>query len=419
MKKTFTLVILLQAFCLTIFAQEIDQVSVGANYSFQAYYNISSGEVTQVANDAWDIAFGTGAYDAGVFLNEAAGFSGVPLEVYLAPISSWDENIESDTIFKDDIRIYNEELDWILGAFNTVKTDPESSLDFGWGVYNTSNNKIESAKIFVIKLRDGSFKKLEFTSLEGGGIYSFRTAGLDGSDEKTYSVTKSDGGNDAALVHFSFTTEAVVDIPSDADLIFSRYTTPLDAGDGTFIEYTVTGVLLAPGAEVAVANEVDPETVSHDDYVGAYTSLPKTIGHEWKGYDFTLGWVLPDDRAYFIKGTNGDIFKTIFLDFEGSSTGTTTIEKTFVGTTGLFNQNKTQLEVNIFPNPASDYLTVTTEENSAFDVLLYDMTGRKVLSETITNGQQINLSSVSASGMYTLHILSQETTATQLINIQK
>ena len=83
MKKNFTLPVILLFYLSTITAQ-IDQVSVGASYSQQAYYSVSTGEVEVVENEAWDIAFSAaGQQDAGIFLNESVSFMAAPLQVFL------------------------------------------------------------------------------------------------------------------------------------------------------------------------------------------------------------------------------------------------------------------------------------------------------------------------------------------------
>lgn len=81
-----------------------------------------------------------------------------------------------------------------------------------------------------------------------------------------------------------------------------------------------------------------------------------------------------------------------------------------------------EFTVKIFPNPASDHLTIdiNTDLPSAADVILFDLLGRSVLSQRIDSGQRtitINTSSLSA-GQYILHISNSITTRTQPILIK-
>lgn len=58
--------------------------------------------------------------------------------------------------------------------------------------------------------------------------------------------------------------------------------------------------------------------------------------------------------------------------------------------------------VTIFPNPASNYITITTPEDfTEKEFFIYDMSGRKVLSKTIGATAQINVASLS-SGIYNI-----------------
>ena len=156
MIKIFTLT-LLSACCMSIINAQIDQISVGPNYSEQAYYSLSTGAIETVSNESWDIAFSAeGQQDAGVILNESVTFMSTPMQVFLADTDDWAETINSTNLFVDSVSLHNPDINWTEGAFNTVK-DPSSPFDFGWGAYNPQTNIVEGTKIFVIKKRDASF----------------------------------------------------------------------------------------------------------------------------------------------------------------------------------------------------------------------------------------------------------------------
>src|SRR5210317_3005 len=103
-------------------AQVIDHVSVGSSYSQQAYYNVSTGEVTQISNTDWDIAFSNlGETDGAIFINESAILSGTPLEIYEPTNYIWEDPIEFDpNLHNEDSRLFNQEESWEEGAFNTI-----------------------------------------------------------------------------------------------------------------------------------------------------------------------------------------------------------------------------------------------------------------------------------------------------------
>lgn len=384
MKKIFTLSIF--TLLITSFlAAQIDQISVGPSYSQQAYYSLSTGEIETVTNEAWDISFSAiGQQDAGIFFNESATFMSAPLKVFLSDSQNWLEEITNTESYVDSVALQNPDLNWTEGAFNTVK-DPSSQLDYGWGMYNPQTNTIEGNKVFVIKKRNGSFFKMQVESLSGG-IYIMNYADLDGNNEKTYEINKADAEN--GMVHFSFATDDVVEMPTNYDLIFQRYTTPLDAGDGSFIEYTVTGVLLANGTEAVLVDGVDPTSVIESDYDDQYSTLPTTIGHSWKSFSFSSGWLIDEDRTHFVKTADSEIYQLTFYDFEGSSTGITTLERTFITSVSTEEEISSDISISIFPNPTTDYFSVKSAEDFNLNITITNISGQVIKRlETSTNNK--------------------------------
>ena len=406
MIKNFTLILL--AFIATnlLLTAQVEQVSVNPSYTHQAYYNLATGEVTQVPNDAWDIAFSNdGVQDAGVFINESASLDGNSVKAYLSLEADWATAITDVSVFSDTTTIlYNAEQNWIEGAFNSMRI-PNSPFDYGWGEYNPPTNSVVGNKIFVIQKRDGSFIKFQILQLIDGE-YSFRYADLDGSNEATAIASKNDAGENP-LIYFSFDSGETVDMPTDYDLVFQRYTTDVDDGTGTFIPYNVTGVLLSPGAEAVIADGVDPASVSESDYTGEYTTTPIVIGHHWKIFDFTAGWMIDEDRAQFVKTKNGDIYKIVFFDFEGSLTGITTLEKTKVvlSSTQL---TASDVGITVYPNPTADFVYISGNKDY-YNAMIYDAKGQLVLNEKIDLGKaQLNLNELN-SGLYTLVLRNEDT----------
>jgi len=359
MKKIYYLLfMLLPAF--TAHAQ-FEQVSVGAGYANMAFYDIKTGATTQHPHTVWDIAFAVGPQDLGVFVNEGVASSPDAVEValYVTTAASFEEADTSGMT-----RIYNNEISWSAGAFNHVKSNADP-FDFGWGTYDVITHQVQGSRIFVIKLRSGPYKKLEIQSL-AGGVYTFRYADLDGSNETTQTVDKADFAG-KTLAYFSFETESVLDLePESWDLLFTRYTTPLES-EGVFLEYIVTGTLSNKGVEVAQADGIDPATVDFENYSDSYSDTLTTIGHDWKAFDLSsFQWSIPTDRVYFVKNAVGEIWKVQFVDFEGSSTGTTTIEQSLVGTvTNLDNIFQHLESFGLYPNPATDFVNIALESKTS------------------------------------------------------
>ena len=381
-------------------AQTYDEVSVGASYSQQAYYTLSTGAVKTVKNDAWDIAFSNiGQTDGGVFINESAALSGTAVNLFLAPSNDWSAAITDVSALVDSVKIFNEELNWSEGAFNTVK-DPNNPFDYGWGAYSAQSHQVVGDKVFVFQKRNGSFLKLQISALKGG-FYHFKYADLDGSNEVQDSVQKSTNGVNS-IVHYSFETKAVVNIANDYDIVFQRYFAPLDAGGGQILEYGVTGVLLAPGTQAVMVDGVDVTTVQEADYASQYTSLPTVLGHDWKVFDFTAGWIIDEDRTNFVKTKDGSKYQITFVDFTGSGTGTTTVEKTLLETASVNPPEAVGQTVSVFPNPAKDILIINTKTTENVAVQIFNNLGQNVYNTTFNTNSSISLPQNFTNGVYHL-----------------
>ncbi|MEM1318929.1 MAG: T9SS type A sorting domain-containing protein [Bacteroidota bacterium] len=385
--------------------QEFDQPSVAKDYQERTFYRVQDGSMVSHDHTTWDIAFGLGMFDLGIFINEAAGLSFTnpypEVELYVTTGTDYDN---ADTMGMT--RIFNDDVSWAEGAFNHVKNS-ESPLDFGWGDYDGQNNVVNGTRVFAVKLRSGVYKKIEIQSLIGG-VYSFRYANLDGSNEVTQTINKSNYAG-KSLVYYSLENDMIMDQePDNWDFVFTRYVTTLAAPGGGFLDYRVTGLVSNAGVSVAQADGIDINTVDHNDYESAYVDSLLAIGHDWK--IFGGGWSIAPNRVYFVKTTDDEIWRLRFIDFEGSSTGVTTLERTFesevtsVVDPEAFDHLST---FNVFPNPASDLTYVSFDVNTSLrtaELRLVNTLGQVIINRQvgIQNGFNVKEVPVSQlpSGMY-------------------
>lgn len=392
-------------------AQTFVQVATGAGYGKQAYYKLSTDAVNALANESWDLAFSVvGSIDVGVSINESTtSTSGAPapeLELYLSPAVSFADTITHAQLGK---RLYNDESSWLDGgALNTV-ADSSNAFDFGWGLYNFSNHTLNGNRVFVIKLRDGSYKKLMIQSF-AGGTYNLKYANFDGTAEKTVAIKKADfAGSGIAL--FSFATGTTLPALGAWDLMFGRYVTPLFDGQNT-IAYPVTGVLSAPNVKVAKIKGVDPSKVLYDTYKDSLKTRLDVIGYDWKTFNFTAGWVIPDDLSFLVQTADKHIYKLVFVDFEGSTTGISTFEKTDLGVlTAVPNLNSNFKEASVYPNPVIDEATVAftlKQGREKVQLLVHDVAGHLLWNTQVDAQEGLNAVQLPAlklpQGMYLLSI---------------
>jgi hypothetical protein len=410
MKRTILTTVSIILFAFGLSAQEYAQASFGNNYSEQAFFRFSDLSADNIVNESWDIAFSVnGGFSIGVHLNEAVPASfGDPapyLELYLAPVESFSDDIDLAAITDT---LYNPEENWDMGAVNST-VDPDDPFDMGWGLYDPTDHSVNGNRVYVIKLRDNSYRKFEVTSLIGGA-YTFTYANLDGSGE---SVIVVDGADyDSSLALFSFDTGEAVESPGNWDLLFSRYITTLDAGGGSFVNYTVAGVLIAPGVEVAVASGIPPSEATSENYVDAYETGMDVIGHEWKAFNLSaFEWVLDDSLAFYIKTVDEHLWKVIFIDFEGSSTGISTFEVEDLGTVAVDDLEDKVASFGVFPNPVEDHFVLSIELEEQVDnmnIFITDLNGRTIWNTQRSAVEGLNVYEFSGlnipSGMYMINV---------------
>lgn len=388
MKNILTLLIL--ALSGAASAQSFVELACGANYSQQAYYRFDDDQTVKLGNGSWDILLtAVGFQDAGIFLNESSSSSFTDpqpeLELWLAPTNDFNDPIDPSALTQ---RRYNDEKGWLYGALNAER-NPANPFDYGWGAYNPATNRVTGNRLFVLKLRDGSYRKLSIDSLVIS-TYHLRWAKLDGSDVQTLAIDKKQHG--AAGFAFVSLAEGKVlsGAPQGWDLFWGRYTTPLDDGQGGILEYNVTGVLSGPGIAVAEADSVDPLEV--DFYAGGYDKLlspdPTTIGSDWKTYDFAKGWIVDSDRVFFVRTRDQHVWRMVIVDFEGISTGNMVFEKYDLGMLSALDAHSPgALNANAGPNPALPGQELFLEwpgEAGAATVRLFDLHGSPLWQRDIT-----------------------------------
>jgi len=389
--KQITTLLCLVCLSAAISAQTIQEISTGAGYQKQSYVNLSAGTEKQVSNTAWDIAFTVhGSQNAGVFINESSGSSmGNPLpliEVYDALTDNFNDQPDPATI--TDFQLFNAEKSWDFGALNE-RRNPEDALDLGWGVLDPQTGQVTGNAVYVLKLRNGQFRKIKVESLLNGQ-YSFRYANLDGTNEVLKTINKADHAG-KTLAYFSLETGATVNVePSSGgfDLFYGRYVSLLLApGTMEYIPYYVTGILAGNGAKVAEADGVEPVTVAYADYQDSLRTELDVIGHDWKFFDLSA-WSVDEDRVFFLKTANNRVWKLFFAGFEGSFTGVTVLEKTDLGIMSALNDPPASgLECAIFPNPVQDQVTVSLDFPMAVaqnaKIQMVDLNGKVALHQAV------------------------------------
>lgn len=371
MKQALPFVFTLLA--ISLFAQEYPEVSYSNSYTQQAFYRLSDNATTNIDNDSWEVAFSI--FGTGIFINETAKVFGAENALYLAPTNDFDDVVNENDLTG---RLLNVEKTWDYGAFNEPR-DENNPNDIGWGMYDPITDVVTGDRVFVIKFKNGTYQKLQITSLDQG-IYTVKHADLDGGNETVLTVNKADFP-DSQLAFLSLASGQTLDnVPGDWDLLFTRYSAPVDDGAGGFFDLVTSGVLSAPGIEVAEARGVDPFYVEYTDYVDSLSTDIDVIGWDWKEFD-NVSWTLATDRAYFVKRPNGQVWKIIFLTFGGSSTGNVAFEKTTIVANAVTDKNAFE-SFGVSPNPLNETSTAafSVHQSGSVKIGLSNMLGQRVWS---------------------------------------
>jgi hypothetical protein len=387
--------ILLCALGLSSYAmsQTADSISLEVGYSNDSYYSFENGEVLNTAADNWDLAFELDVFGAGVRVNNSRS----SVWVYPGAITDW-TSLDTNGMVSSWENNLNDYSTWALGALN-LAADQSSSTDLGWGEYNTITHQIEGSRIFVIELNDGSFRKLFIEDL-AAGAYAFKTDFIDNSNEVNTIITKANytGKN---FVYFDVLTGTVIDrepLSSSWDVLFTNYILELAPG---YIG-SVTGALQNLNVQVSKVENTPVATSSY----GTFETEINTIGYDWKSFNMsTFSYDIVNDLSYFVQLENGDVWKLVFTDFGGSSTGKIYFTKEKIESAGV---PSIDVNISIYPNPVQNALNIESSK-SLNSIEIISAQGERVfeLDKQTTSSTSIDLSQLE-NGVYFLKALTED-----------
>ncbi len=156
-----------------------------------------------------------------------------------------------------------------------------------------------------------------------------------------------------------------------------------------------------------------------DAGIFAETQVNTTVAEDWETLEFDLG--SPSNGAFDLSNTYDKI--AIFFDFGTVGTGEIYYfdDITFLGSSNVENIDFERAGIKVSPNPAQDFinLELPTSFNIAAPLYLFDMNGKMVLKQTISNATpSINTSDLSE-GIYYLNIRTENANYVQKVMIAK
>ena len=400
MNKIFTTLLLFIS--LNLFSQN-QSISLLPSYTNQSFYSLENGEVANLNNTDWDLAFSTATMSSSIRIN-----AGMGTELYSYPLGdTTDWNTFNSSNLSNWLPIYNSDTNWFIGAFDKNST---SMFDMGWGMYSMITHHVTGDSLYAIKTVGGDWKKLWIQKL-ANDEYTFKYANLDGSNEINTSVSKLNY-SDKNFTYYSLDQNSVLDREPnsiDWDITFTKYITPVQG-----MPYGVTGVMSNDGVQVAQVDNL-PDPNSYSDYSQHSMSTEiNTIGYDWKSFDMsTFSYSVEPYRCYFVKDLQDKVWRIIFTSFEGSSTGN--IEFNTQEMTSSTSISELQSDIStfeIYPNPITDNNLTIVFDNSFNETHLeiFTVTGKQVFDKNI-NGAGFQAKSFSLpnldKGLYIVSISSR------------
>ena len=398
MKKPITSLLLLFLFISVSSNSQNQSLSLNSGYSNQSFYSLSNGEVQNTLNNNWDLAFSTDIFSSSIRINDGKGTQ--LYNYHLGDTNSWN-SINSSTPNILTSPIYNSDTSWDVGAFNVFET---GGFDYSWGVYNLQSHHVIGDSLYVIQTINGNWKKLWIKSKESGE-YFIQYADLDGSNLVSTSIAASNY-SDKRFVYYSLDQSLVIDREPSLDswdISFTKYITDVQG-----IPYPVTGVLSNVGIDIAKATNIS-NPYSYIDYdIHPFDNKINSMGYDWKSFSGS-GYVLDNQRCYFIRDYQDNIWRLIFEVFEGTSSGNIEFNIEAISTNVSINHEKVKT-FQFFPNPARDRINVIYEINIDASLTIYDLNGRLVFEKNLEKSQFL-VSDISInhleSGIYIISMYSE------------
>lgn len=270
----------------------ITQVSMGATYQYQIFYDLEGNRVvSQNLKVAWDLGFEASADGFHIILN-----TGKSMFAY----NSGSSNFETaDTAGKLNQMLYD-----------VPSGNPDSTAIGDW--------RVAKNVFFIDRGYDASgnhlgYKKVQFLSVDANA-YDIEMADLNGANNIQKTISKDSAYN---YVSLSFTTGEVVTVEpvkTSWDIVFTQYTHIFY--EPAFTPYLVTGCLLNRYKTSAAKDTVTAFNVIDLAFAqkAALNISINEIGYDWKTFNGTKYTTNPN-WIYLIKNRSGNYFKLHFLDF--------------------------------------------------------------------------------------------------------
>lgn len=391
-------------------AQQVsDLISTGAGYTNAVFYSLENGEVANVSNEDWDVAFNTSLFGVDIRINDGKG-----VELYTYPNGDTADFMTLDTAgISGWAPNYNSSENWDYGAFNYGANG--GSFDYGWGVYNSTTHYVTGDSVFVIKTLAGDYKKIWIESL-ANGHYNYKYANLDNTNMVSESIQLSNY-SDKNYFYYSLDNGTVIDrepATGTWDFVAMKYLAPQPQGGF----YSSTGILTNRGLKTREARNTPTASALWGDFME--DEAIDAIGFDWKSFNMsTFSYDIEADLSYFITDRAGNIWHIIFTGFGGSANGNIEFTKEMISAVSV--EENEVINLGLYPNPANSQVTFLYDLEDDATITIVDLQGKVVFSNEFYgagfNQQTIDVSFLT-SGIYNVMIQSENKIGTQKLVIE-
>jgi len=360
-----------------------------------------------------------------IWLNDGSGQGMSGMALYLYPngdTTAWDEvdvtDIDSWT------PLYNSTETWAFGAFSHGM-DPENPFDYGWGAYNMTNHNVEGDSLHVVRMPDGTLKKLQIYGKffqQGSYTWRFRYADIDGQNEvlAEFPIGESDGKR---FIHYSLANAEKVDnepMMDSWDVVFKKYA---DNWNDMGSIFPVTGVQVNANVKIAKYVDTDPETATYQE--ADFNRNISAIGYDWweLGEDYT--YLIVPNRVYFLHDTVAqEIYKFTFDSYNGTTGNIDFTTERVATNTAVNAADASPRSLALWPNPAADRVSLVYDmpgQGNALEVELFNLMGQRVLQAQRANQGfgtwDLDLGGLSA-GTYLVRLSDGQASVTQRLVVR-
>lgn len=239
--------------------------------------------------------------------------------------------------------------------------------------------------------------------VSGDTIYN-GTLQLDSLCPGIYSTTATDSNGDVVTIGYIIATDSTTIISNP---FTSSGSVSIDTTANGIVENCIINYQLIDSANVTGVNIIAADSVIVN-YTIYYNNGSTEVITEVYQFNFGAGVYTVILDLFCPNKSTFNFLKVIDeINFDPS----------MIGTSWYLNlENKTELEINIYPNPFNSDITIQLTKEDNYNITLFDISGKLVLSSRFENTNEIKLDALDLSkGQYILRIQNDDTIITRKI----